>query len=535
MELLRDVRRKRMALGDLTNLRWVFSMAGIGIVVWVFVVSLMGCAGSMVQGKRADAVDVTVLFFNDLHGHLKPFEVRENGSSMEVGGIARLATLVQKIRSENSKKGIRTVVLAAGDILQGTPMSTVFRGKADIECLNAMGVDAATVGNHEFDFGMDNFLKLQKQATFPWLSANILQKENNRPLCPSYLTLPLGEGVGLSIIGVTTTKLMVTSKAENVAALQVLDAVSAVRQVYGPVAKKGPVLLLSHSRHQTDRDIATALPDLAAVIGGHDQILLSPHRRVGQVPIFQAFEKGRYLGRIDLKVDMVTKKAHLIQHQYIPVTADIQADPEVEKIVLAYDQKLGESFKEVIGQSRSFLDGGRERIRYQETNLGNFIADIMVENTDARIALINSGGIRSSIKAGDITVEDVFKTMPYANELVLVQLTGADIKKVLQRSVSGALEDEDGGFLHVSGLSFDIRGKEVENIRTGQNALPLVAKAAYTVVLPDFLASGGDGYIIFKDKPIVKTGSPLRELLVSTIRQRGTIDAKVEGRIVRIE
>jgi 2',3'-cyclic-nucleotide 2'-phosphodiesterase (5'-nucleotidase family) len=446
-----------------------------------------------------------------------------------------LATLIRQIREENNRKQVGTIVLVAGDILQGTPMSTVFKGDPDIRCLNAMGVDAMTVGNHEFDFGLDNFLKLKDQAAFPFLSANIILKENSLLLCQPALEVPLEGNVSLTIIGATTQELLTTTKGENVLKLDVLDSVAAVTRIHADGIKQGPVLLLSHSRQATDRQIAKALPDLIAVIGGHDQILLSPYGIEGRVPILQAFEKGRYLGRLDLRIDPLTKRAKLIDASYIKVTADIALDQEIDAIVADYNARLGQEFKEVIGQCDTFLDGKREHIRYQETSLGNFITDIMRAHTGAQIAMINAGALRASIKEGPVTVEDVFKAMPYENELVLLEMTGAEIQQTLQRSVRGAIEDEDGGFLHVAGITFDVRGRMAENIRVGADNRPLEPALIYSVVVPDFLASGGDEHVIFKDKPQIKTRSPLRELIVDTIRQQKVISARTEGRIRRIE
>jgi len=143
--------------------------------------------------------------------------------------------------------------------------------------------------------------------------------------------------------------------------------------------------------------------------------------------------------------------------------------------------------------------------------------------------------LRASIKEGPVTVEDVFKAMPYENELVLLEMTGAAIQLAFQRSVQGTLEDEDGGFLHVSGIVFDIRGRMVENIKFGAERRPLEPSATYSVVVPDFLASGGDGHVVFRDKPQTKTRLPLRELIVDTIRQQKVISADTEGRIHRLE
>ncbi len=519
------------------HLKRFWTAAGLFLTL-LLLVWTAGCAShqSAAGGQPAPVpVPVTILFFNDLHGNLMPFEIKSGEKKQEVGGIARMAAVVRDIRAENSRSGVRTLVLVAGDILQGTPMSTVFRGEPDIECLNAMGVDAMTVGNHEFDFGLENFQKLRQRAAFPFLSANILEKATGRPLCNSFLTVPLKEGLALTVIGVTTEDFLSITEPGNVVKLGVTGALPAVRQAYEQVRSRGPVVLLSHNKHRIDREIAAALPDLAAIIGGHDQVLLSPYEQVGSVPIFQAFERGIYLGRIDLRIDPASGKAALVNYAYLPITAEIAPDPKVAAIVAGYQEKLGSRFKEVIGRADTLLNGERGRIRYQETALGNFVADIMAAHTGAPIALVNAGAMRTSIQQGPVTVEDVFKTVPFPNELVVIELTGAEIEQALQRAVSGARADEDGGFLQVSGIAFEVRGRSAVNIRVGADRKPLQARTVYRVAVPDFLANGGDRYTLFKGKEQIKTGLPLRELIVDTIRRRGVITAHEEGRIRRVE
>ncbi|MCE5265581.1 MAG: 5'-nucleotidase C-terminal domain-containing protein [Deltaproteobacteria bacterium] len=501
------------------------------LLVWV-----AGCTGHLPgAGGQPAPVTVTILFFNDLHGNLLPFEIKSGDKKQEVGGIARMAALVRDIRAENSRRDVRTLVLVAGDILQGTPMSTVFRGEPDIECLNAMGVDAMTVGNHEFDFGLENFIKLRERAAFPFLSANILEKESGRALCPPLLTIPLRDGLALTVIGVTTEEFLSITEPGNVARLGVTGALSAVRQAYEQVHTRGPVVILSHNKHRIDREIAAALPDLAAIIGGHDQVLLSPYEQVGSVPIFQAFERGIYLGRIDLRIDPASGKVSLVNYAYLPITAEIAPDPQVAAIVAAYQEKLGSRFREVIGRAETLLNGERGKIRYEETALGDFVADIMASHTGAPIALVNAGAMRTSIQKGPVTVEDVFRTVPFPNELVVIELTGTEIEQALQRAVSGSRPDEDGGFLQVSGIAFEVKGRTAVNIRVGADQQPLQPRTVYRVAVPDFLANGGDRYTLFKGKEQIKTGLPLRELIVDTIRRRGVITAREEGRIRRLE
>lgn len=510
--------------------------AFVWLVVLVFTLAA-GCvrpketAGPDERAEQAP-VRLTVLFFNDLHGHLLPFPVKqEDGSRAEVGGIARMATLVRTIRAENRMKGAHTLLLVAGDILQGTPMSTIFRGRPDVEALNAMGVDAMVVGNHEFDFGLENFLVLKELARFPFVSSNLVWKASGRLVCDPAVEFPLSDRVRVTVVGITTDQLLTTTRPENVALLDVTDPVRAVTDLYERSRGRGPVILLSHSKASADEQMALAAPGLVAIVGGHDQILLNPCKNVGGVLIFQAFEKGKYLGRFDLEIDPGSGKAAVVDWGYTPITADIAADPEIQALVESYRVKLDARFREVLGTSAVFLDGERERIRYEETNLGNFVTDIMRRSTGADIAFLNAGSLRASIDEGPITLEEVFKVMPYENEIVIVELTGRELEQVLRRAFSGTRQDEDGGFLHVSGLKVRIRGKEPVDIRA--DGRPLDPGKTYRVAVTDFMASGGDGYSLLQTKGAYKTGFPLRELIVDTIRAQGLVRASKEGRIVR--
>ena len=486
------------------------------------------------QAPRVVPVRLTLLFFNDLHGHLLPYTItKEDGTKTEAGGIAGIATLVKKIRKDNDNRQIKTLLLVAGDVLQGTPLSTVFQGAPDIEIFNEIGVSAMTVGNHEFDFGLENFFALKKKARFPFISSNIVWKDTGRLMNDSHAVFPISKGILLTVIGATTTELLTTTAPGNVEKVDVLDSLKTVTEIFQIAIAKGPVILLSHSKFQTDSDIAKANPLLTAIIGGHDQILFDPYKIAAGVPVFQAFEKGRYLGRLDISVNPRTGRAIIEKSSYIPITADIKPDPDVAGIVETYSAKLNAKFKEVVGESLVFLDGERGRIRFEETNLGNFITDVMRMHTGSEIAFINAGSLRSSLDRGPVTIEGIFKVMPYPNEIMVVKMSGADILLALVRSVQGSRADEDGGFLHVSGIKFGITGKQVKDVTVGGAALD--PARSYSVTVTDFMYAGGDGYRIFTDKPALKTGLPLRELLVDTIRKKGKIEAAVEGRIVRGE
>ena len=495
--------------------------------------AVLAIIGTLTTAASAAGVDLTILFFNDHHGHLRPFVLKAGAETRSVGGMARMATLVRQVRAENRTAGARTVLVVAGDMLQGTPLSTVFKGAADVDCFNEMGVDAVTVGNHEFDFGIDNFEALTAQARFVFMSANIRWKADGRLLVSGGHRVPLGGGLYLHLIGVTTPALLTLSRPETVAPLSVAPPVIAVKAAVDRVRDKGPVVLVSHSRHRTDDAVAAAVPELAAIIAGHDHRLFEPPRQRGPVPVFQALDNGRYLGRIDMSIDETTGRAAIRSWRYLPVTADILPDPAVAAIIAAYEARLGSAFKETIGEAAVDLVAERPRVRFSETNWGDLVADVVRAHTGADIALVNSGALRASIYKGPITLEDIYRALPFTNNIEVLSLTGETLRAVLSRAVSGSRTDEDGGFLQVSGLRFHIGGTSPTDILVGDARRPLAGGAVYRVAMPDFLASGGDQYPMLKGQPHLGTGLPLRDIVVEYIRRKSRIAPSVDGRIAR--
>lgn len=479
----------------------------------------------------AEDIRLCLLFFNDLHGHLMPFDIEKDGQKESVGGIARIATLVNTLREENKKEGIKTHVLFAGDLLQGTPLSTVFKGEAEVECLNRLPLTAMVVGNHEFDFGLDNFFALKNRALFPILTATVFAKETLEFLCDQTLSISLSPDLSLTIIGATTSELLNTTAPWNREKILVNDPLKTVKKLFKQYKDKGPVLLLSHCGLKTDSAIAKAVPGLLLVIGGHDQILLNPCARVGNVPVFQAFEKGKILGRADIAVDPATGKASVLKWEYIPVTASVPEEPQMKALAESYNSRLDKQFKKIIGEAAVFLDGERGKIRYEETNLGDYIADTMRQVTGSDIALINAGSIRSSILKGPVTLEDIYKMMPYENYLFTLEVRGSDLLEALQRAVKSTREEEDGGFLHVSGLKLFIQGTTLKSAEF--DGKPLKKKKVYTLTVTDFIASGGDGYDLFKDKPSQSMAVSLREILINDLTKNKILNPQTDGRIVR--
>lgn len=479
-------------------------------------------------------IEITLLHYNDVHGHLSPFKVqdKETGKLVEWGGLARLAGLVEQVRAEDRAAGKQTYLLYAGDLLMGTPLSTVFKGEPDMLCFLEMKVDAFVVGNHEFDFGLDNFKRLVEMGgtRLPIISSNI-HGPDGKLLVPGSVELELAPGHHLRVIGATTEETPEKTMPANVAGLVFKKPVEGVRAELARIKCRGPTVVLSHCGWNADVEILEQVSEVLLVVGGHDQILLDPPKKVGERLVVQAFEKSKYLGRVDLVYDPATGRTAIVGTKNYRVTMDLPEEPRVAAIVTDWEKRVADKFKERIAEATVFLDGERGRIRYEETNLGNLLADVMRERTGAQAALLNGGAIRGSVNQGPVTMAHVMTAFPYSNDLWTVDLPGKTLLEVLARAVKYKREDEDGGFLHLSGIAIVVEGARLVEARLAGK--PIDPAATYTVAITNFMREGGDGYHWLKTPKGVDTGVSLREAIVDAFRRRGKVTAKVEGRIVR--
>ena len=483
------------------------------LILWLAVAQLGGLAW-------ADA-RITILHFNDFHGQLLPFE-EHRGDEATVGGMARIAALVKEIRGENARQGIPCLFLEAGDMLQGTVMSSQFRGEPDFRCLNQMKLDAMVLGNHEFDFGQANLRRLIKLARFPMLAANV----KGLPGIKGWIVKARGK-LRVGIIGLVTKDTPVQTDPRNVAGLEFLDPIETARSLVPKVRQQADlVIALTHLGYEVDRELAEAVPGIDVIIGGHSHTLLEHPVAVGGTLICQAYCQGAYLGRLDLSVE--EGKIADCQGRLIKIDQSIPEDKKIAALVNRWNSQLSESLKQVIGEAQVPLVGDRELVRSQETNLGNLITDVLRSAGKAEVAFINGGTIRASIDAGPITTEELLSALPFRNTLVTMDLTGAQIEEVLNRSAS--LAPGDGGFLQVSGVSFVIRGKQAADLRIGGQ--PLAADRTYRVAITDFLAVGGDGYQTFQQgKNSVDSGNQINDVFIRYLQQEKTVAPQLEGRI----
>ncbi|TVQ91636.1 MAG: bifunctional metallophosphatase/5'-nucleotidase [Chromatiaceae bacterium] len=474
----------------------------------------------------APGAALTLLHFNDFHGQLAPYTDPEDQT--ERGGIARLAATLDQIRAEDPQQPV--VLLFAGDLLQGTMTSSLFLGLPDVLLFERMGVAAAVLGNHELDYGQDQFRRLAAAVGFPFLAANVVSAGEPLPLVPWVRLTPPG-APAIAVLGLTTPELLTTTHPRNTAGLQVTDPVAVARQWVPRLQSEGTmVVVLSHMGIADDRRLAQTVSGIDLIIGGHNHHRYAQPVLVAGVPIVQAGERGGWLGRMDLQC----RDGHLQQTAYrlLPIDAtrpeDAEMAAEVRRIVAAAEQELDQP----VGVSSVELSAARGLIRRTEAPFGNLLADLARDLTGAEVALFNGGGFRASIPAGPVTLQHVYQAFPFRNELVVGKLSGAQLQAALARSAALDPADDPGGFLQVSGVRYAIAAGRLASASVA--GAPLDPQRPYRVVTSDFLAAGGDGYAMLAElaNP-VPTGRLISDLLIDAFRHQSPLAAHTDGRIER--
>ena len=507
-----------------------------GLLLTIAVVML---AVPAAYGDQKEIKELRILHVNDFHGYA--LERKAFGSDEVVGGIAFLAERAEVLRKEKP-----TLLLAAGDMIQGSNWANLFQGKSVIEVMNLMRFDAMVVGNHEFDFGQAVLAKRISEAKFPVLGANVEGLPGLKP----YVIKEV-DGIKVAVIGVVTLDTPVTTHPKNITGLKFFSPRATVEKYVKELRNKvDVVVVLSHVGLNSDMLIAERVKGIDVIVGGHTHTKLDSYMPIGKTVIVQAWEHGSALGVLDLTVRHGTV-VHAENRLEEIKPASMKKYEPVAQIVDRYRKKVDEVMKEAVGETEVDLVGGKI-CRVKETNLGDLIADAVRERASADGALVNGGGVRASIGKGPIDVGEVYSVLPFDNYIVAVKLKGRQVMEILEHGVSG-VEEESGGFPQVSGISFSYsrsapKGARVKYAEIGGR--PLDPEGHYTLATHDFLAAGGDGYKTFgeavkssqdfsvqggamKGENLVysDSGKWLREVVIEYIKARKKVSPSVEGRI----
>ena len=477
---------------------------------------LAGCA----TPPPRPPLKLTILHTNDHHGR---FWTNADGEY----GLAARKTLIDRLRAEVAAGGGHTLLLDGGDVNTGVPESDLQDAEPDFKGMNQLGYDAMAVGNHEFDKPPAVLAKQRGWLQFPMLAANIYQ--HGRRMFEPYRIFERG-GYRVAVLGLTTADTNKMVLPENLLGIEIRQPIAEAAKLLPELrAQADMVIAATHMGHYPDAnrgvnapgdvEMARATSGLDLVVGGHSQnpvcMLAENQRNNAYVPgtpcapdrqngtwIVQAHEWGKYVGRADFVID--AGKVNLVSYQLIPVNLKQRlpdgkkvaytepiAEDEALKAFLQPFQAVGQTRLSVpVGAADGVLDGDRERVRKQPTNLGTMIARAMMDKTGADLAILNSGGVRDSLPAGPITYRDVLKVQPFGNTVAVVTLSGAELLDYLR--AAARMTPGSGAFPQTAGVQLRIDGNALVEARIGGQ--PIDPAQRYRLALTNFTATGGDGY-----------------------------------------
>lgn len=483
------------------------------------------------QSQRT--VEVQILGLNETHGQLLP--LKRDGRL--AGGAATLAAYLAEEEAENP----RTLILDSGDFMQGPAISSYFEGASTVDVFNAIGVDAAAVGNHEYDWGQDAFAARVEQADFPFLAVNVIDDATGEaPAGVEPYVIEKLQGVKVGVIGVAnpdTKNVTLPDATEGLSFLDMAASAEAVNAAAAELQAQGveTIVVTAHQGLETETTgglaelVAGFDPSIDLVLGGH--IPLEFNTEINGIPVVQPYGNTRGYADVTLTVDRATKDVVGLSAELDPTWVDaIEPDAGVQSIVDRYLGLLGEELGKAVGEAAtSILRGATRGV---ESEMGNFVTDAMREympNVD--FAFTNAGGLRADIDAGPISLEEIYAVLPFNNTLVTMDLTGAQVRQVLEEGANSQY-----GTVQVSGLSWAYDadapfGSRVTSV-TLPDGTPLDESATYTVGTNNFMAGGGDQFTTFtQGTGTVDTQINLVDTVVHYLEHHSPVDPQIEGRL----
>jgi 2',3'-cyclic-nucleotide 2'-phosphodiesterase (5'-nucleotidase family) len=370
-----------------------------------FVALLLLALSALAQDIRP----LTILHSNDLHAHLLP-------DDQGMGGFAYLATAVRQERARSTA----SLYLNAGDLVQGTPVSTIYKGLPIYEIANRLGFDASTLGNHEFDYGWEQIQKFVKIAKFPIVSANVVNHDGAFLAGRPYVIKTVG-GIRVAVIGVLLGDLVGNlATPEKVGPWQVLPVVETVRKYAAELRGKSDlIVVLGHIHDQEADAILQQIPEVSVAIVGHThKEYTALHNFDGRVGALVT-SYGVELGRLDLEVDMAAHKLKSAQWKIIPVDSKkLAPDPKIAAEIAHWEKKVSKIVDVPIGEAKH---------RFARKDLQSLVERAMCEETGSDLAWINLGNVRDVIPAGTILARTIWNILPFDNAVVIGKFKGSQL------------------------------------------------------------------------------------------------------------
>ena len=473
-----------------------------------------------------DKVKITFLGVGDVYAM---------GGDGVQGGFARLNAVAKAERAANPN----TIYVFDGDLLSPSLMSSTDQGQSAIDLTNLVPFDLAVPGNHEFDFGPDNFFAKAKASAYPWAAINITDKDGKPPAGLSGVMVKEMAGLKIALIPVAQDT---TPEVASVGDLQFQPSVFSAIAAAKAAREAGADLVVGvvQTDWLLDHDMIRSKA-FDVILSGDDHSYGTSYD--GITAYVETSVDARLLSPVDLNVTIGTDKDGKRKVKWYPTfrfidTADVTPDPETQAKIDAYQAGLDTALAEVVGTSTIPLDSRRNVVRGGESSMGDLIADAMVWATGADIAIMNGGGIRAdkTYDAGAaLTRRDIMSELPFGNITMVTELPGSQVLAALENGVS-QVDKGAGRFPQVSGLTFVYDptaevGKRVSEVMVA--GAPLDVNKSYKVAVNDYMLGGGDGYSALGGGKILAraAGGVLANDVIAYLQKMGTVAPEIDGRI----
>jgi 2',3'-cyclic-nucleotide 2'-phosphodiesterase (5'-nucleotidase family) len=475
---------------------------------------------------------LVILHFNDFHGQIRPRSVVVRpGVSRPVGGFPAVAAYVREQRAA-AAPDTAVWVTDGGDWFQGTPEGNEDRGWAVMACRNRLGLTAATIGNHDYDFGEANLIRLIRRAEHPVLGANIRTSAGTLPAYARPFHLQTVGGLRIAIVG------LIASDTRNVSTGPFGDAhfgdEVATLQALLPTLRPAVdgLVLLTHCGIEKDRELARRFPAVDLILGGHSHTALPVGQRVGETWIVQSAGHGGAVSRVEVDLDRAARKVRVRSARLVELRANTVAHHAPTAAFLRSTfAHVGAKWDRPLGRVTGARDH-RVLGAPVSTPVGNYVADLIRRTGAAEVGLMNKGGLRAVWRPGPLTRRQVFRMLPFDNTVVTVELTGVQLRTVLAQGLAPGRQP-----LEVAGANYAFRLENGERrlVDVQVGGRDLVPERNYRVATNSFLARGGDGC---HELAQVRgsTASPLwlRDLVLRDMARHGNVIDLIDDTRIRL-
>ena len=476
--------------------------------------------------------ELTILHWNDFHARNMPYTISKKDSTGEkknifVGGTASLLGYVNKYRNDNS------LLLNGGDEYQGTPISSITKGFSQVQLLNLFKLDAFVLGNHDFDYGMYTLDSALQLANYKYLSANLYIKNKKRTFGKPYIIKDIN-GIKIGIIGVSPIELMTLTLPKNVSDIQLLNTDSVITADAKELKKEkcNLIILLSHNGEDVDKKFAEKHPkDINIIIGGHSHTPIFKPEVINGVLVCQAGSYGRWLGKLDLKIDVkkdsvISYFGKLIETDFDSTIYDKPAEEKVESMLAAIEPEMKRPIGKVLAD-------------WKKNALGQWEADAIKDIIKTDMSFLNSGSIRKDMLAGDITIGDVWEINPFGNSMMKFSVSGKTLRQMVSNMLSASSRDDN---ILLSGIYIQYDSRLMKDgtpdfiTSMKINGKDFDENSSYTISTNNYVVSQLKKYFgeIPEEIKAEDTNILDRDLIIEAVEKQKEINPVFEKRIVDI-